>query len=586
MGSTPRIVLPIARCLQRHGIDVHVASLLPDNPPLRSRTLASFHLAPDETKAFVAFVTSLVRAHNIKLVYPCGDEALTLLAHTHAQLQEVVKLASPPPPAARAVLNKDITLAKAAELGIPAPAEHTFADEAAFRDALPSIRFPLIAKPKSKEEGGKPRIRYLNTPADLERELASDPRFFSSYLVQEYIPGVGVGIEILIHDGQPVAAFQHRRLSELPIGGGVSVRARAEAVSGELRRHALRLLRGLDWNGVAMVEFRHDPLTDRFALMEINGRYWGSVSLSLTCGIEFPWYEWQLAHGEHPTPPHRYKLKTMRWLAGDLERLPQVLGEVSRKKLPLSAFLRDCAHFLLGFVDGSNDAVWRLNDPRPALDDLRATLDRAFIPALIKAIGKVFPRFSKRWAGRKLLGSPQASTLYEKLRTGLKSVRTRTLDGKPRNILVLCHGNIMRSPFVERVLRKSLPPDVVVRSAGLGASHGRPADRRAIEIARTYGIDLTDHRASPVTEPDVEQADAIIVMDYRNAAMAMSRFPGSENKIFMLADWRPENQSSREIIDPYAQTHEVCVSAYEDLYRTSTNLVVELTTPKSGRPKD
>jgi predicted ATP-grasp superfamily ATP-dependent carboligase len=69
---------------------------------------------------------------------------------------------------------------------------------------------------------------------------------------------------------------------------------------------AERMLEALSWHGVAMVEFKWDEATDTFWLLEINGRFWGSLPLALACGVDFPYYLYQVAIGETPEPPAVY----------------------------------------------------------------------------------------------------------------------------------------------------------------------------------------------------------------------------------------------------------------------------------------
>ena len=129
----------------------------------------------------------------------------------------------------------------------------------------------------------------------------------------------------------PIALFQHRRLKEFPRSGGVSVVAIAEPVDSLLADHAMRLLKALEWEGVAMVEFRVDRPTQRVALMEVNGRYWGSLQLSILAGVDFPWYQWQVAHAQSSDVPVCYRTGvTARWTHGALQRLSTRREEGSR----------------------------------------------------------------------------------------------------------------------------------------------------------------------------------------------------------------------------------------------------------------
>src|SRR3954449_2422268 len=105
-------------------------------------------------------------------------------------------------------------------------------------------------------------------------------------LLQEYYAGEGHGVELLTDRGRPIAAFQHRRLHEVPFTGGASALREGVALDPELYGHAVRLLAELRWTGLAMVEFRVGP--DGPLLMEINGRIWGSLPLAVKSGVDFP----------------------------------------------------------------------------------------------------------------------------------------------------------------------------------------------------------------------------------------------------------------------------------------------------------
>jgi hypothetical protein len=78
----------------------------------------------------------------------------------------------------------------------------------------------------------------------------------------------------------------HKRLREYPPSGGPSTAA-ASYYSPRLEELGVKLLSALKWNGVAMVEFKFDIHRQDFVLMEINGKFWGSLELALRSGVNF-----------------------------------------------------------------------------------------------------------------------------------------------------------------------------------------------------------------------------------------------------------------------------------------------------------
>src|SRR5208282_1432568 len=105
-----------------------------------------------------------------------------------------------------------------------------------------------------------------------------------------------------------------------------SVTAVAEHPDPALVEPSLALLRALQWEGVAMVEFKVRADGSNAVLMEVNGRYWGTISLPVSAGLDFPLYHWQVAHSEQPEIPQTYSADTKwRWTVGYLERLYHLL---------------------------------------------------------------------------------------------------------------------------------------------------------------------------------------------------------------------------------------------------------------------
>src|SRR5205085_6819270 len=92
----------------------------------------------------------------------------------------------------------------------------------------------------------------------------------------------------LFDRGALVADFAHRRLREKPPAGGASVLSESAPVDPCLREQVVRLLGSIGWHGVAMVEYKHDLRSGATVLMEVNGRFWGSLQLAVDAGVDFP----------------------------------------------------------------------------------------------------------------------------------------------------------------------------------------------------------------------------------------------------------------------------------------------------------
>lgn len=132
-------------------------------------------------------------------------------------------------------------------------------------------------------------------------------------------------------------------------------------------------------------------------------------------------------------------------------------------------------------------------------------------------------------------------------------------------VLMVCLGNICRSPLAEGVLKSKVNPDLVfVDSAGTAGYHvGNPPDPRSIEVARTHGIDISKQRCRKFSATDFEMFDMIYAMDRSNLSniMALARNNDDTQKVKLLLD--EVDLGITEVPDPYYGGPD----GFEDVYQ-------------------
>jgi predicted ATP-grasp superfamily ATP-dependent carboligase len=368
------MVTNIARSLHAYRVPVDVASFR-SAAPIRSRAIREFVRLPRPDLFPAEFVDQLrlyIRQRGHDMLIPADDQSAIAVAKHYEVLKDMLHIACPPPQILQLVLNKASTLETAQACGIRVPKSILVSNSARLHDLADVIPFPWILKPAEKEQQEEEfKSCKFATAEEMRKQFPTARQFTPNMLLQEYCPGVGVGVEMLIHKGECLAVFQHRRLKEWPYGGGVAVTAIAEFPDPTLVQSSLALLRALQWEGVAMVEFRVNPADGQAILMEVNGRYWGTISLPILAGMDFPLYHWRLLHDEPMDVPSTYAIGTKwRWTLGYLYRLHNLVALARHSALARQALFDTLLHFAGEFRPSVRDAMFSLSDPMPAIVEL------------------------------------------------------------------------------------------------------------------------------------------------------------------------------------------------------------------------
>ncbi|MBR5494953.1 MAG: low molecular weight phosphotyrosine protein phosphatase [Psychrobacter sp.] len=127
------------------------------------------------------------------------------------------------------------------------------------------------------------------------------------------------------------------------------------------------------------------------------------------------------------------------------------------------------------------------------------------------------------------------------------------------NILVVCVGNICRSPMAEALLKQRYP-NKNINSAGVGALVGHPADPAALEIMNDQQLDVTNHVAKQIDESLAKKADIIFTMSEGQTKWIEERWPFCRGKTFKLGHWK-----DKDIADPYKHEKSAFQTAYQDI---------------------
>jgi predicted ATP-grasp superfamily ATP-dependent carboligase len=310
-GDDMRIFLAVVRSLGRSGIEVHAAPFNWRSPALKSRYISAVHPLPrcsDDPAAWRRALLELLRKEHFDLLVPCCDRAILPL-HTARQEFAGHRIAIPNAGAMDLLFDKDVTRQVCRALGIPVTRGGRLASSDTAKDLVARYGLPLVLKPRRSywmdqlDAWGK--VEIVRSEADLRDRLAvlADR---SRYLVESFFRGVGVGVSVLARDGKLLQAFQHRRLREGKAGPS-SYRA-SEPLNAELGRACEKICEHAKLTGVCMFEFRWNPEDGSWVLLETNARFWGSLPLPVSLGVDFPRFLFDLMVRDIVHPPVAYPI--------------------------------------------------------------------------------------------------------------------------------------------------------------------------------------------------------------------------------------------------------------------------------------
>jgi len=377
-----RASLAIARSLGRRGVEVHCGESYRFSTTALSKYCKRSFVYPDpqiDCNEFIEWLAGILKNGNYEAVYSSREVTTIPISYHKEKLEKYTEVPFPEYDKMIMTHDKAKILKFAMERGIPVPKTYFVESMDELEEISDMIEYPAVVKPRCKTtwKNGKPTMlkvtsrNYVNDKNDL---IAIVNEIYQKSgempLIQEYVHGEGYGVEVLFNHGEPRAIFMHRRLREYPITGGAST-LRESIYNERMKNIALDLMESLEWHGVAMVEFKLDKKDGEPKLMEVNGRFWGSLALSIASGVDFPYLLYKMFTEGDVEPVLKYKIGVKcRWLlSGDILWL---ISTLKNKKNRLNA-IREFLKFRNTYYD-----ILSKEDPLPIIGALRTMIHQSW----------------------------------------------------------------------------------------------------------------------------------------------------------------------------------------------------------------
>jgi predicted ATP-grasp superfamily ATP-dependent carboligase len=327
-----RSALAVTRSLGRKGCRVVVTGRGFPNLSASSKFCRKAYRVLDPLqnhREYAESIIEVVKKEKIDIIFPITEPSIYLLNHSREKLPPNVILACSDTDKMAAVSNKIALFQLAEKLHVPIPRTIYLSGPGDLCHCISDIdHFPVVIKPAFSRilgEGGflVGKVCYANSKKDLIEIYARNRSLLYPSMIQEKIIGPGTGLFTLYDIDRHLVLFSHRRLKEKPPWGGVSVVSESVLLDEKMIDDAGKLLSAVNWSGVAMVEFKRDLRDGQAKLIEINGRFWGSLKLAIECGIDFPSLYFDYLLGNCKSFPVRdFKIgHKLKWFLGTLDHL-------------------------------------------------------------------------------------------------------------------------------------------------------------------------------------------------------------------------------------------------------------------------
>ncbi|VVB54063.1 D-alanine--D-alanine ligase [uncultured archaeon] len=338
--------LVVTRSLGRKKIEVVTTGSERLSAAFFSRYSINHFLYPSPLKSPFGFINTLekyVINSKIDVVMPINSVETLLVSKYKYKLEPHTKVPFADYSKMIRLHNKEELMKVAEEINLPIPKTYVIKNTNEIRNIAKVIEYPVVIK--IKDSTSSIGVQYAHSEDEfisgykqvIQKFSIKDASYYP--LVQEYIPGDGYGVSVLFNQGDLRALFTHKRLREYPVSGGGST-LRESVRSPEMEKIAKKLLEHVDWNGLAMVEFKMDKRTKKPVLLEVNPRFWGSVNQAVASGVDFPYLLYKMAMEGDVDRVLNYKLgvKT-RLLMSDMRALFAIFRKTKKPAFVLKEFI-------------------------------------------------------------------------------------------------------------------------------------------------------------------------------------------------------------------------------------------------------
>ncbi|WP_114327618.1 carboxylate--amine ligase [Candidatus Colwellia aromaticivorans] len=392
LGADSPIGLTIVRDLGRNGYTVVALGRNKRAIGLYSKYCHHGFIREKSDADLLTQMEALSRQYDASFLLTVSESDIQWCNNYRSKISDFITPLMPTEALLSLVINKEKTQEYAESVGIRVPKTLQLVDFSELASYQDKLQFPLVLKWSNPHQVIKQlneqrivleKFEYANNWQELTKILEKYKVISHFPLIQEYCAGKGFGQFFLVNQGEIELVSQHQRVHEWPPEGGSSTLCQALPLDKHqaCMERSKVLLQKLNWQGVAMVEYRYDELTDQYSFMEINGRFWGSLPLAYYSGVSFAAGLVRTLGEKKCLEATPYELKQCRYMIPEVHRLVRILFQPNKIVDPnfkVSKIKEIVRFFTLFFQPNCRYYLFSLSDPKPFIMDTYFAIKKLF----------------------------------------------------------------------------------------------------------------------------------------------------------------------------------------------------------------
>jgi predicted ATP-grasp superfamily ATP-dependent carboligase len=322
------------------------------------------HKRPDE---FFTYIQRIIKEYKCDAFFPMDEDTVTVAIKYRDELSKICRLPLPPTESCELALDKGKILKHALRTGVAHPKTVHPESLESLHEITAELEYPVLIKPL-KSNGGRGIIEVEKK----EELVESYKKVYKNYpfpIIQEHLgKGDVYDVSLLYNQKSELkASFIMKHVRLFPLELGVST-VQESVYCPEMLQMAMDFMKGLNWYGIADLEFMINHDTGKITFLEINPKFWNSLHIGVMAGVDFPYLLYQIAMGEDVQEVNTYTtgLRFRNLLPGDILHY---IANKNRKDM-------DPPFWSTKYDD--NDDIYSKDDPLPVLGFILACLRYLF----------------------------------------------------------------------------------------------------------------------------------------------------------------------------------------------------------------